>query len=445
MTSTATMEAPPAGVDVLASEPHPGLQLGAYRLLFRLASGGMADVWVANHSGPLGFRRFVAIKTIRPDRARDRAIRTMFLDEARLAARLRHANLVEVLDLGEQGELVYQVMPLVDGESLASLAASWKERLPIAAVLRIVIDGCRGLEAAHELADDHGMPLGLVHRDVSPQNILVGIDGVARVADFGIAKTKERLVEETETGTLRGKYSYLAPEQVDRRALDRRTDVFAMGIVLWECLTGERLFRKDTPEDTLRAVRALAIRDPRERVPGLDRAIAEVTLRALEREPSARFPTAGAMADALEAAARSASIALSSKDVTEVVARAAGPALKARRARMATDPDAAVTVEEVVDRRVPWKRGGYVLLAALAASAGVAGFVLKRRPIEPVASIASSAPADPPPILAETGSAPVPVRSAVAIDSAARRAVPPRIGPKKEAKPRAPFDNPYGR
>jgi serine/threonine protein kinase len=304
--------------------PIAGRRLGRYELVSRLARGGMAEVWLARQIGELGFSRVVALKMIRPEHASDASFRNMFLDEARLAARLHHANAVEVLDLGETEQVLYLAMAYVEGESLHGLLGRLRDRsgagarLPVAVSVRIVSDVCAGLHAAHELLDDDGRPLDLVHRDVSPHNVLVGLDGIARVTDFGIAKALGRLTEETETGHVKGKLAYLSPEQARRMPSDRRADIFAAGIILWELLTGRRLFKGEDVPDTLLNVSTKKIESPRA-LADVPVEIAEATMRALEREPSARYQTASEMADALEAAARAAGQLSTAKTVSEIV------------------------------------------------------------------------------------------------------------------------------
>ena len=215
------------------------MKLGRYELLHPIASGGMAQVWAAEQTGDLGFRKLIALKTIRPDFAFDPTFRAMFLDEAQLASRIRHANVVEVLDLGVEGPTIFQAMTFVEGAPLSAwLNRAGSNRLPLGAGLRITIDMFHGLHAAHELCDDEGKALGLVHRDVSPQNVLIGIDGIAKLADFGIAKAFGRQAEETTYGDVKGKLGYVAPELLDGYPATPQSDLFSAGVVLWEILTG---------------------------------------------------------------------------------------------------------------------------------------------------------------------------------------------------------------
>lgn len=315
----------------LEVQPREGLRLGRYELLVPIAQGGMAEVWIARLLGDLGFSRVVAIKTIRPEYAEDPSFRKSFLEEARIAARISHANVIELLDLGEEGPILFQVMKLIEGDSLSKLLRHYHERLdnplesrgglPASIVVHILLDALAGLHAAHEVTDEDGVPMQLVHRDVSPHNVLLGVDGVARISDFGVAKALGRLVDETEAGQIRGKPGYLAPEQIDRRPLDRRTDIFAAGIVLWEMLTGKRLFRSDEGKAPIADLKEGLIPDPRMYTPTLPAAVAEVLMRALRRDPSERFATAAEMSDSLETAARISGVSGSTREVADFVGK----------------------------------------------------------------------------------------------------------------------------
>ncbi|MBX3233459.1 MAG: protein kinase [Labilithrix sp.] len=308
----------------------PGARLGRYEVLAPVAEGGMARVWIAEQTGHLGFRKLVALKTMRPELLRDRAGRAMFVDEALLASRVRHPNVVEIHDLGCEGEVVYQAMTLVDGASLDEWLAG--ASLPVAVAIRIALDVLRGLHAAHEVRGDDGDVLGLVHRDVSPSNILVGLDGVAKISDFGIAKAKERLAEETRAGAMKGKRAYVAPEQLDGCAATRRSDVFAAGVVLWEMLTGEYLYGKGGRASL--GLARLAVPDPhaiRAEVPG---SITAVVLRALREDPEDRYATAREMADALEDAAHAEDLDACHQDVASRLELDLGRTLQRRRAAL---------------------------------------------------------------------------------------------------------------
>lgn len=318
-------------------KPYPGLRLGRYELLLPIAQGGMAEVWAARLVGDLGFSRVVALKTIRSEYAEDPQFRRGFFEEARVAAQLSHAHVVEVLDLGEHGTILFQVMRLIEGDSLARLIRAHQARagatvLPVRFSVRVVVDALGGLHAAHELADQDGTPLRLVHRDVSPHNILVGLDGVARIGDFGVAKALGRKLEETEVGQIRGKPGYLAPEQALGGEVDRRADVFAAGIVLWEALTGKRLFRSEDGRPHAARVDAGDIPDPRRFRPDtVASRLAEAVMVALARDPRSRFPTAEAFAVALEEAMRGGGGLASDREVAAVVRELCGGRLTEQR------------------------------------------------------------------------------------------------------------------
>ncbi|MFS8065577.1 MAG: serine/threonine-protein kinase, partial [Byssovorax sp.] len=220
-----------------------GLRVGRYEILRSIASGGMARVHLGRAVGAGGFERQVAIKTMHPHLAEEADFVAMFLDEARLSARVHHPNVVATLDVQQDDEGIFLVMEYVDGFALHEiLVGSRKERspLPFGLTLRIFLDLLAGLHAAHELTDGDGAPLEVIHRDVSPHNVLVGVDGAARITDFGIAHAAVRL-SSTREGHLKGKLRYMAPEQLRGRKLDRRTDLYAAGAVLWEMLAGRCL------------------------------------------------------------------------------------------------------------------------------------------------------------------------------------------------------------
>jgi serine/threonine-protein kinase len=244
----------------------------------------------------------VAIKVLHPHLAGDEEMVAMFLDEARVATRLRHPNLVGVLDMDLLRDELVIVMEYVEGSTLQAMQGALRQRgqkLPIGISARILNDALRGLQAMHDLVDENGKQLGLVHRDVSPHNLLVGTDGVTRVTDFGITLATGRLSSTRPDGTVKGKLQYLAPEQVGRKTLDRRVDVFAAGIVFWECLTGERLFDGATEAETVTRVLRDPISPPSMSRPDVSTDLDEVCLRALERDPDRRFRTADEFADAL--------------------------------------------------------------------------------------------------------------------------------------------------
>jgi serine/threonine-protein kinase len=305
---------------------------GAYILHGEFAAGGMASVHLARLVGPGGFSRTVVVKRLHPHLGTQPALSAMFLDEGRLAARIRHANVVPTLDvLAVPGE-AFLVLEYVHGESLATLvrlARERDERVPLPVACAIMENVLAGLHAAHEARADDGAPLGLVHRDVSPHNVLVGVDGIARVLDFGVAKAQREHDESSHSG-VKGKLAYMAPEQVALKAVDRRADVFCAGIVLWELLTGERLFGSPEPAATVLGIVSGRIPPPSEIVREVPSALDAVVMRALERDPERRTPTALAMRAELEDAMRAAS----TRVVGEWVEAVAHDALRERAARV---------------------------------------------------------------------------------------------------------------
>ena len=282
----------------------PTRTIGRYALHGEIAAGGMAAVHIGRLLGPVGFARTVAIKRLHPPLAKDPEFVAMFLDEARLAARIRHPNVVSTLDIvATEGEL-FVVMDYVQGESLARLmriARTQQQAVPVPIVAAIMVGVLHGLHAAHEARDEQGEPLRIVHRDVSPHNVLVGIDGAAHVIDFGIAKARGR-VQVTRDGQIKGKLSYMPPEQLLGQGLDHRADVFAASIVFWETLTGRRLFEGVDDGDIYARVLHGEVEAPSVHVPGLGSAVDSIVLRGLARDRANRYPTAREMALAIEAA-----------------------------------------------------------------------------------------------------------------------------------------------
>ena len=279
--------------------------LDRYELIGEIASGGMASVFLARLGGVAGFQRFFAIKRLHPHLADEQEFIDMFLDEARLAAGIHHPNVVPILEVGTSDAGYYLVMDYIEGDTLSGVIAraSAAGSLPRPIALRIVLDALHGLHAAHELTDAEGNLVDLVHRDCSPQNILVGIDGSSRITDFGVARASSRL-STTRTATVKGKLAYLSPEQATGRALDRRSDLFGMGVILWEVLAGRRLFRADSEGATLSRILVEPIPPVSDYAPDIPQSVAEVVAIALARDPGDRFATAGDMADALEETVR---------------------------------------------------------------------------------------------------------------------------------------------
>ena len=290
------------GLDV-ASETLTPTRIDRYELLGEIASGGMATVHIGRLVGPGGFGRTVAIKRLHPHLAKEAEFVAMLTDEARIAGRIGHPNIVPTLDIIACDTELFLIMEYVAGLTLAVLGkrlAEIGDRAPLPVVCTIMSGVLHGLHAAHEARDEQGRPLEVVHRDVSPQNILLGVDGTARVLDFGIAKAAGRL-HTTRDGQLKGKVGYMSPEQLAGRSVDRRTDIYAASVVLWELLTGQRLFEGEDAAVVFGSVMQKKVVAPSAVVAGLPSAIDEITLRGLEREPSRRFSRARDMARALEA------------------------------------------------------------------------------------------------------------------------------------------------
>ncbi len=286
---------PPTAVD----PPSPDLVtapplVGRYEVIHRLGHGGMASVYLGRAIGTAGFERLVAVKVIHPHLAREPEFVEMFLDEARIAARIHHPNVVEIIDLGHDDDLFFMVMEYVEGETLSSLLRQLRkqdELLPLSAALQIVADACKGLAAAHDLTDRDGEPLHLVHRDVSPHNLLVSMDGRVKVVDFGIMKAAGKR-SSTLTGQLRGKIAYMSPQQARSEKVDRRADVFALGAVLWEMVTGDRLFTGETDVETLDRVLHHRAPQLREVKPDLPEALANILAKALAPDLDDRYASA---------------------------------------------------------------------------------------------------------------------------------------------------------
>src|SRR5262249_32968212 len=273
-------------------------RFGAYEILYELKTGGMGAVLLGRRRGPGAFEQLVAIKTILADYAQAPAVRAMFLDEAALLARLNHPAIAQVHDFGEQGGALYMVMEYVAGIPFRELMM---HGMPPGVAARAIAEACRGLHAAHELRDLSGNLLGVVHRDISPDNLMCGFDGHIKVIDFGIALVKNRQAPVTEFGTVKGKPPYMSPEQVKNEAIDRRSDVFSLAVVLWELLTGTALFEGDSIYAIARSVEHQAIRPPSQVLGaplplGLDAAV----MNALERDLARRTQTAAAFAEQLE-------------------------------------------------------------------------------------------------------------------------------------------------
>lgn len=381
----------------------PGHQLGRYELLCPIARGGMASVWVARLQGAHGFEKLVALKTILAEHAADPEYEAMFLDEARIVAGIRHHNVAEILDLGSADGMLYLVMEWVEGDSLALLqrAASRNSApLPMTVAMRIVAQMCAGLHAAHELADRNGKALNVVHRDVSPQNVILSATGQVKLIDFGIAKAVDQLSEHTRTGVLKGKISFMSPEQALGQRVDRRADVWAAGVVLYQLLAGRLPFRGENQLETLHLI------SRKERAPeiaGLPKPLAKLLERVLEPDLSQRIATAAELEVELE---RLIGLLgpVTTRDVASVVQQHLGRRIAARR--------------EVVDTALRAADGRIKLTQAFNAALEQAGLpddeddraIERRREV----TTALETPAPAPSVALE---APMPAASGLLVDS----------------------------
>ena len=317
------------------TEPAPPavLEFGRYALHGAIASGGMATVHLGRMRTAARVTRTVAIKRMHPHLLAEPDFASMFLDEARVAMRIQHPNVVGTFDVISTETELLLVMDFVLGESLDRLlrkARGAGRPPPVRVVCSVVAGVLSGLHAAHEARDEEGEPLDIVHRDVSPQNVLVGVDGVPRVVDFGVAKAADRL-HTTEQGQIKGKLAYMAPEQLALAELDRRADVFAAAAVLWEGLAGQRLFGADNPGATVANVLDKEILAPSTLNADVPAAVDAIVLRGLSRHRELRFATAREMAAALEEACPPAT----AREIGEWVEREAGDAVRARAALLA--------------------------------------------------------------------------------------------------------------
>jgi serine/threonine-protein kinase len=476
----------PSDVDSAALEQ--GARLDAYELLGLLARGGMANVWLARQRMKHGLETLVALKTILPELSLDPAFQAMFRDEARIACRIDHVNVARLLDVGEARGHAYIVMEYVAGESLSRLRRTLArdgERVPLEVALRVTSDLCAALHAAHELVDVEGRPLHVVHRDVSPQNVLLGDSGVVKLIDFGVARARDRFAAETTAGFAKGKARYMAPEQSEGGPIDRRADVWGAGAVLYELVAGRTPI--DGPNDAAVFRTLLGSAEPVDRLPAsVPEPVRSLVHRALERAPDARFPTALAMRDAIEEAMDRVGLRANNVTVERLCSSKLADRIAERRrlvdgwVRAAAVRDAAtagpasgslgavaaVTVpnEAGEDRsvvsmtqepkppaarsRTSRARAGVAVVAATLAIVAVGGMALSRSSSAPPAysvtplpatsvpvvtrpSVAPSPPASPEPVASEAGTEPAP-----ATGTASGKRAPPRV-PAGHAPPRA--------
>jgi serine/threonine-protein kinase len=329
--SIATLDPPPP-----ESAPAPLGRAGGYELLLEIAAGGMATVYLGRAvDGRVG-APLVAIKRPHKHLATDKVYLSMLLDEARLASAIQHENVVRVRELGfEHGE-PFIVMDYVEGASLSELRkelAAAGRAVDCKVAVRVVLDALAGLHGAHELRDDSGRHLGIIHRDVSPHNVLVGCDGIGRLTDFGIAKAEDR-VQVTRTHEVKGKLAYLAPERIDKRRICTvQSDVFSMAVVFWECVAGRRLFRGEEAIDTLQEVMSAPIPPLRKLGANIPPELDDVIMRGLSRDLETRYLNAKDFADAIERAAGAKNVG-SREDVARVIEAVFGARMRARHGKI---------------------------------------------------------------------------------------------------------------
>jgi serine/threonine-protein kinase len=302
-----------------------GSKLGPYQVTFELARGGMATVYLARTSGRAGLHRFVALKCIRPDLARDPGFVDMFFDEARIASQIHHPNVCGVLDFDVQGDLYYLALELLSGQTLTKVMRQLHDQPKNAKlfragiICRVLADACEGLHAAHELKSPGGEPLNIVHRDVAPDNLFVTYDGGVKVLDFGVASAAQQR-HHTQTGMIRGKCSFLSPEVLKGKRVDRRADVWGIGVTAWEMLTHKKLFKGDSDLEVFRSICNGTIPAPSAHCPDLPPALDAIVLKALDRKPDGRYASARELGRALTGFLVENKLAMGPADVAETMA-----------------------------------------------------------------------------------------------------------------------------
>jgi serine/threonine protein kinase len=302
-------------------QPEVGSSASSYEILAKLATGGMAEIFLARGASTAGIERYVVLKRILRERATDAAFVRMFLDEAKLAAQLQHPNIAQVYDIGKLGDSYFFTMEYVHGETVRALlhrSHGLKRPIPVGSVLAVAAGAASGLHHAHERIGMDGKHLGIVHRDVSPSNLMVSYEGTVKLVDFGVAKAALNS-QETRSGTVKGKIAYLSPEQCRGRPIDRRSDLFSLGIVMWEMLTTERLFRHPSDFETMASIVNEPTPPPSSRRPDVPAELDQLVLRLLAKEPEDRYQNAGDVVEDIEQLAVRAGAVLSTAGLGRVV------------------------------------------------------------------------------------------------------------------------------
>jgi serine/threonine-protein kinase len=321
--------------------------LGRYRVVDEIGIGGMASVHLARMDGPGGFQKWVAIKRIHPHLLEDETFVNMFIDEARVAARISHPNVAAVFELGQHEDTYWIAMEYLHGEPLREVMRRTEELgqpMPPEIACRVIADAAEGLHAAHELAGKNGEKLGLVHRDVTPHNLFVTYDGCTKVVDFGIAKFTSRIAS-TRAGTLKGKLAYMSPEQGAGEPIDRRTDVFALGVVLWELTTGRRLFRMESDLETMAKVQECVVPRPSAIVRGYPIDLEKIVMKALAKTKNERYRTARELSRALQSLLMRRGLFVAADEVSAYMQTVFGDRIQKREAHLRWAAEVTQTID----------------------------------------------------------------------------------------------------
>ena len=424
----------------------PGTRLGTYVLLDRLAVGGMAELYLARQKGIEKFERLVVVKRVLPHLAENPEFVGMFLNEARIAATLDHPNIAQVTDIGKEAGEHFFAMEYVHGRDLLQvLKRGDQEPMPMSCALLITIGVAAGLHHAHEAVSLDGTVLGVVHRDVSPSNIIISFDGTPKIVDFGIAKASER-TSTTMAGTMKGKVGYMSPEQCRGERIDRRSDIFALGILLYEVTTGVRAFYAANNYATMAKIARGEVQPPSTHVPDYPEQLEAIVMRALSLERDDRYPTAQAMQVDLEQFVHEQHLRLSAVDLGKYMERLFGHQTYPSMTLPVVEDPTMAAVPVVAPRRGIGRFAG--VLAALAVGAGLGAAAISAGsssppPETPPAPVAAPAPAPavappvPTPIAAPTPAAPLEEPAAQAEPAPPPKATTPKKNPRKRKKKRA--------